>query len=122
MFGFDIVGMAAMYVGISFSIEMSLTPTSLETESYKCYFNQGPFGPPFSDDALCSGPTASTQGGITASMPGGSFIGSLISGPISDRWGRRVAIRLGGILWCIGSIVISASQVNRNSSIKGAVY
>ncbi len=39
------------------------------------YFNQGPTGPP-----QCSGPKSDTQGGITASMPGGSFVGALASG------------------------------------------
>ena len=54
LFGFDIASMSAI----------------LGTTQYKCYFNQGPMGPPFTDDANCSGPTANVQGGITASMAG----------------------------------------------------
>lgn len=84
---------------------------SLGTEQYKCYFNQGPNGPPFTDDNYCSGPTATTQGGITASMPGGSFIGSIIAGYIADVVGRKKSIQVGAVLWCIGSAIVCASQV-----------
>jgi hypothetical protein len=53
---------------------------SLGTWQYKCYFNQGPNYPTAADPHHCSGPRASVQGGITASMPGASFVGALISG------------------------------------------
>jgi MFS family permease len=82
----------------------------LGTNQYKCYFNQGPLGPPYTNDATCSGPTANVQGGITASMAGGSWLGALISGFISDRLGRKKAIMIGAVLWCIGSIIVCASQ------------
>lgn len=57
---------------------------SIAGKGYRCYFNQGP--------QPCSGPTASVQGGITASMAGGSWISSLFSGYISDTIGRKKAI------------------------------
>ena len=82
LFGFDISSMSAI----------------IGTEQYKCYFNQGPDGPPYNDQK-CSGPTSSTQGGITASMPGGSFCGALISGFLSDILGRRRAIQIGAVIW-----------------------
>lgn len=53
---------------------------------------------------------ADVQGGITAAMPGGSFIGSLISGVLSDRFGRRYSIMVGAVIWCIGSIITAACQ------------
>ncbi|MCJ1227037.1 hypothetical protein MMC12_003692 [Toensbergia leucococca] len=93
LFGFDISSMSAI----------------LGTSQYKCYFNQGPHGPPF-DDQPCSGPTASVQGGITASMAGGSWLGALLSGFLSDILGRKKSIMIGSVLWVIGSILISASQ------------
>lgn len=82
LFGFDISSMSAI----------------IGTNQYKCYFNQGPT-PASSDD--CTGPEASVQGGITAAMPGGSFLGALASGFLSDILGRRKAIMLGPIIWCV---------------------
>lgn len=70
----------------------------LGTDQYKCYFNQGPHGPPFDNEA-CSGPNANVQGGITASMAGGSWLGALVSGFISDILGRKKAIMFGAICW-----------------------
>ncbi|KAI9744798.1 MAG: hypothetical protein M1818_001723 [Claussenomyces sp. TS43310] len=92
LFGFDIASMSAI---------ISTTP-------YLCYFNQGPLF--METDGKCSGPTSSVQGGITASMPGGSFLGALLSGYLSDRLGRKKAIQIGSIIWCIGSILVCASQ------------
>ncbi|OCL04910.1 sugar transporter [Glonium stellatum] len=93
LFGFDISSMSAI----------------LGTRRYKCYFNQGPNGPPFNNQS-CSGPRADVQGGITASMPGGSFVGALASGFITDMIGRKRAIQIGSVIWIIGSILVCASQ------------
>jgi MFS family permease len=83
LFGFDISSMSAI----------------ISTRAYLCYFNQGPDGPGFNDSVNCSGPKANTQGGITASMAGGSWIGSLLSGYISDKFGRKRAIMIGSVFW-----------------------
>ncbi|KAI9840397.1 MAG: hypothetical protein M1837_001655 [Sclerophora amabilis] len=88
LFGFDIASMSAI----------------IGTTQYKTYFNQYP------PDAETSGPLPDVQGGITASMPGGSFLGALISGFLSDILGRKKAIQVGCIVWCIGSIIVCASQ------------
>ena len=56
LFGFDIASMSAI----------------IPTDQYKCYFNQG--------SEPCKGPKSDVQGGITASMPGGSYVGALASG------------------------------------------
>lgn len=67
------------------SSSLSLTPArSIVTQSYLCYFNQGP--------TECRGPRSDVQGGITASMAGGSWLASLCSGFISDIFGRKKAI------------------------------
>ncbi|WPH04526.1 high-affinity glucose transporter [Acrodontium crateriforme] len=96
LFGFDISSMSAI----------------IGTQAYKCYFNQGPDGPGFqnADAPNCSGPTSAVQGGITAAMPAGSWLGALISGYVSDILGRRKSIMLGCIIWVIGSTIICASQ------------
>ena len=78
---------------------------SLGTQQYKCFFNQGGVD----DDGKCAGPTSSTQGGISAAMPGGSFVGALASGIITDWLGRKRAIQSGAVIWCIGSIIVCAT-------------
>ncbi|KAJ5785346.1 uncharacterized protein N7503_010558 [Penicillium pulvis] len=104
LFGFDISSMSAI----------------IETPAYKCYFNHGPLGPPFTDDDHCSGLSSLSQGGVTASMPAGSWLGALISGFISDRLGRRYSIMVGCVVWVIGSAIICASQ-NMGMLIGGRV-
>ncbi|KAL4790133.1 general substrate transporter [Aspergillus venezuelensis] len=92
LFGFDIASMSAI----------------LGTQQYKCAFNQG--GPDaFDDEGQCAGPTSANQGGISAAMPGGSFIGALLSGIITDWLGRRKAIQTGAVIWCIGSAITCSS-------------
>jgi MFS family permease len=83
LFGFDISSMSAQ----------------LSENAYNCYFNQGPHGPPFDNVLNCSGPQSLVQGGITASMAGGSWLGALISGILSDRIGRKTSIQIGCIVW-----------------------
>jgi len=56
------------------------------------------------------GPTPGVQGGITSAMPAGSWLGAILSGFLSDIFGRKKAIMIGCIIWCIGSAIIAASQ------------
>ncbi|KAL4948565.1 general substrate transporter [Aspergillus filifer] len=92
LFGFDIASMSAI----------------LGTQQYKCAFNQG--GPDaFDDEGQCAGPTSANQGGISAAMPGGSFVGALLSGIVTDWLGRRKAIQTGAVIWCIGSAITCSS-------------
>lgn len=78
LFGFDISSMSAI----------------ISTNAYLCYFNQG-----FNPDGSCQGPAPNVQGGITASMPGGSWLGALMSGFISDNLGRKKSIQVGSVIW-----------------------
>ncbi|KXT10627.1 hypothetical protein AC579_6620 [Pseudocercospora musae] len=87
LFGFDISSMSAIIAG----------------KGYLCYFNQGG-----TDE--CLGPDSSVQGGITASMAGGSWLASLVSGFISDAYGRKTSIMIGAVIWVIGCIIVAASQ------------
>jgi MFS family permease len=63
----------------------------LGTYGYKNYFHN---------------PVSYRQGGITASMPAGSLVGSLASSYIADRLSRRTAIQVGAIIWIIGSMLV----------------
>jgi MFS family permease len=98
LFGFDISSMSAI----------------LGTTAYKCYFNHGPEGPPFNDSDKCSGLSSLAQGGVTAAMPAGSWLGALISGFVSDRLGRKYAIMVGCIFWYVTFL--------RTSSRKHHIY
>jgi len=43
-------------------------------------------------------------------MAAGSWLASLVSGFISDAFGRKKAIILGAVIWVIGCIIVAASQ------------
>ncbi|KAH8904180.1 general substrate transporter [Coniochaeta sp. PMI_546] len=77
----------------------------ISTQPYLCQFNE--LG--FNAKGECMGPKADVQGGITAAMPGGSWLGALVSGILSDRFGRKTSIQIGSIIWIIGSIIVCAS-------------
>ncbi|KAI1845155.1 hypothetical protein JX265_002761 [Neoarthrinium moseri] len=101
LFGFDISSMSAI----------------ISTQPYLCQFDEQGINP---DNGLCQGPTPNTQGGITAAMPGGSWLGALVSGIVSDRFGRKTSIQVGSVIWVIGSIICCAS-VNIPMLIVGRV-
>lgn len=42
-------------------------------------------------------------------MPGGSWVGALLSGFITDWLGRRGAIQSGSVIWCIGSAIVCST-------------
>jgi hypothetical protein len=60
----------------------------LGTNAYKNYFHH---------------PISFGQGGITASMPAGSFFGALSSSVIADRLSRRSAIQVAAVIFMIGA-------------------
>ncbi|KAL2011371.1 hypothetical protein VTN00DRAFT_4089 [Thermoascus crustaceus] len=94
LFGFDISSMSAI----------------ITTEPYLCYFAKSSIHLNEKGERVCPGPSSDVQGGITASMAGGSWLGALVSGFLSDMIGRKQSIMVGSVIWCIGSIIICASQ------------
>jgi len=44
------------------------------------------------------------QGGITAAMPAGSFIGALSSSFIADKLSRKTTIQIASVVWMLGSL------------------
>ncbi|KAF2768139.1 general substrate transporter [Teratosphaeria nubilosa] len=105
-----VITAVAVVGGALFGFDISSMSAIIGTNQFKCYFNQGPDGPPFTDSPTCSGMTSVRQGGVTAAMPAGSWLGALISGFVTDILGRKKAIMLGCIIWVIGSTLICASQ------------
>ncbi|ELR09392.1 hypothetical protein GMDG_03956 [Pseudogymnoascus destructans 20631-21] len=77
LFGFDIAPMSAI----------------ISTEPYLCYFKSNP-------RRRCQQVLRKpdVQGGITAAMPGGSWLGALISGYPSDKLGRKRSIPVGALI------------------------
>jgi sugar porter (SP) family MFS transporter len=55
-------------------------------------------------------PDSTTQGGITASMAGGSLLGSFFSTWCSDRKGRRDTLFVACCVWIVGSTLMAAVQ------------
>ncbi|ORY27105.1 putative hexose transport-related protein [Naematelia encephala] len=56
---------------------------------------------------------ANQSANIVAMLQAGAFFGSLLVGPISDRWGRKPCLMAGAVIFIIGSImqVVSAPHV-----------
>ena len=86
--------------------DISSQSALLTTTAYTCYFNQRNID----DQGNCAGPRGPVQGGITASMPAGSWFGALCSGYLSDLFGRKKAIMIGCLFWIVGSAITCASQ------------
>ena len=78
-----------------FGFDISSMSGVLGTQAYKRYFNN---------------PVSYAQGGITASMPAGSLLGSLVSSFLADRYSRKVALQISCVLWIVGSILMAAAQ------------
>lgn len=55
-------------------------------------------------------PDSNKQGGITASMSAGSFIGSLAAGYLCDRLGRRGVLKVASVIWVIGAALQCSAQ------------
>ncbi|KAI5861214.1 general substrate transporter [Durotheca rogersii] len=102
-----IIAATSVIGGALFGFDISSMSAIISTQPYKCQFNQQGNNP---ITGQCQGPDDVLQGGITAAMPGGSWLGALISGFLSDIFGRKKAIQIGAVIWVIGSILVCASQ------------
>ncbi|KAL0934087.1 MFS glucose [Colletotrichum truncatum] len=91
---YAICGFAAIGGGL-FGFDISSMSGVLGTQAYKRYFND---------------PKEYAQGGITASMPAGSLVGSLVSSFIADKYSRKIALQFSCLLWILGAILQCASQ------------
>ena len=92
-----VIAAIAIIGGGLFGFDISSQSAILGTWQYKCYFNQG--NDPILTHDDCSGPTPHVQGGISAAMPGGSWVGALVSGFLTDIFGRKKAIMISTIIW-----------------------
>ncbi|KAG9828366.1 general substrate transporter, partial [Aureobasidium melanogenum] len=81
--------------GALFGFDVSSMSAWIGQEQYLDYFNH---------------PDSNLQGGITASMSGGSFLGALAAGFICDAVGRRRSLMLASVIWIIGAAIQCSSQ------------
>ncbi|KAI3334246.1 high-affinity glucose transporter [Ustulina deusta] len=101
-----VIAATSVIGGALFGFDISSMSAIIATTPYKCQYNAQGNDPV---TGQCRGPDSSLQGGITAAMPGGSWLGALFSGWLSDRLGRKTAIQTGAVIWVIGCIIVAAS-------------
>ncbi|KEZ44177.1 hypothetical protein SAPIO_CDS3103 [Scedosporium apiospermum] len=89
------VAMVATVGGMLFGFDISSMSAIVITQQYVDYFDN---------------PHGIIQGAIGSSLAAGSVVGSLMAGPISDKWGRRDSIMFACLWWLIGTAV----QVSTN--------
>lgn len=89
------VAMVATVGGMLFGFDISSMSAIVITPQYIDYFDN---------------PHGIIQGAIGASLAAGSVLGSLMAGPISDKWGRRDSIMFACIWWLIGTAVQVATN------------
>ncbi|KAI6812224.1 general substrate transporter [Hortaea werneckii] len=81
--------------GSLFGFDISSMSAWVGADQYLDYFNH---------------PDSDLQGGITASMSGGSFLGAIGAGFLADFFGRKVALQIACAVFCIGCAVVCSSQ------------
>ncbi|KAI0101792.1 high-affinity glucose transporter [Nemania sp. FL0031] len=101
-----VIAATSVIGGALFGFDISSMSAIIATMPYKCQYNAQGNDP---TTGQCRGPDPSLQGGITAAMPGGSWLGALFSGWISDRFGRKTSIQIGAVIWIVGCIIVTAS-------------
>jgi MFS family permease len=71
---------------------------------------------PFEEDFGLLHASQSTSDAFSANivslLQAGCFVGSLAVAPIGDRYGRRIALIIAGVLFCIGSLMQTVSFGN----------
>lgn len=55
-------------------------------------------------------PGSTEQGGITASMSAGSFVGALVAGWLADKLGRRYSLMVASVIWVVGAVLQCSAQ------------
>uniref|UniRef100_L2GCW1 MFS glucose n=1 Tax=Colletotrichum fructicola (strain Nara gc5) TaxID=1213859 RepID=L2GCW1_COLFN len=81
--------------GMLFGFDISSMSAWIGSEAYMEFFNH---------------PSSTMQGGITASMSGGSLVGALVAGFLADALGRRGALKIASVIWIIGAVLQCSSQ------------
>ncbi|KAF2173795.1 hypothetical protein M409DRAFT_48719 [Zasmidium cellare ATCC 36951] len=90
-----LISFIATLGGLMQGFDVASMSAIIGTKQYKTYFNK---------------PGSTLQGGITASMAGGSLLGSIATNLTGDRFGRRDSLAIGCVIWIIGCAVMASVQ------------
>ncbi|EME42070.1 hypothetical protein DOTSEDRAFT_72985 [Dothistroma septosporum NZE10] len=90
-----VISFIATLGGLMQGFDVASMSAIIGTNQYKTYFDK---------------PDAVLQGGITASMAGGSLIGAIATNLTADRFGRRDSLAIGCVVWIIGCAVMASVQ------------
>lgn len=90
-----LITLIATVGGMLFGFDISSVSSFVDQPSYRQYFNE---------------PNSTTQGGITAAMAGGSFLGSVFTGILTDKLGRRPVIQIASFFWIVGCVIQTSAQ------------
>lgn len=83
--------------GMLFGFDISSISLTVGTNQYINYFNN---------------PSGTLQGGINASLAGGSVIGAIFAGSLSNKFGRKIALFISCLWWLVGtSLQVSTHSV-----------
>lgn len=74
--------------GMLFGFDISSVSLVIGTQQYLSFFNN---------------PSGTLQGGINASLAGGSVIGAIFAGTISNKFGRKLALFFSCLWWLVGT-------------------
>jgi MFS family permease len=91
--------------GMLFGFDISSMSAIISTNQYIEYFDN---------------PNGVLQGVIGSSLAAGSVVGSIIAGPVSDKFGRRDALLFACSWWLVGT-AIQVATINRGMLIAGRV-
>ena len=81
--------------GALFGFDISSMSAWIGTDQYTNYFDS---------------PNSDLQGGITASMSAGSFVGAIGAGFLADKLGRKIALQIACVIFSIGCSIVCSSQ------------
>ncbi|KAF7561160.1 hypothetical protein G7046_g2968 [Stylonectria norvegica] len=81
--------------GMLFGFDISSMSAWIGSDQYLEFFNH---------------PDGTEQGGITASMSAGSFIGALGAGVLADRLGRKKTLMIASLIWIVGASLQCSAQ------------
>jgi MFS family permease len=87
------VALIATVGGMLFGFDISSMSAIIGTQQYNEFFDT---------------PSGVRQGAIGSALAAGSVVGSLIAGPISNRFGRKPAIAFACLWWLAGTAVQTA--------------
>ncbi|KAK2790748.1 hypothetical protein FQN51_002431 [Onygenales sp. PD_10] len=99
------VALIATVGGMLFGFDISSMSALIITDQYIDYFNN---------------PHGIEQGAIGSALAAGSVVGSIIAGPISNKWGRKNSIMFACVWWLVGT-AIQAAVTSSGMLIAGRV-